>query len=267
MDVLRIGTLLAPSMAPAHKAAAVAVAADLERNGLGSATFVGSVDYRSYQQGWVDVAFVCGLAYVALSEAPASPEPIAAPVLSGRRYQDRPIYFSDVVVRSGSPARSFDDLEGSRFAYNEPLSQSGSGVVLAHLAATGRNLGFFSEMIRSGGHANSMAMVVDGSADAAAVDSQLLEFVMREDPEGVAGLEVVDHLGPSTIQPVTIASGVADPVRRSVIESLLTLHSRPPAKLALDRCGVSRFAPVAGTDYDDIRTMAAMARNASLSLD
>ena len=267
MDLLRIGSLLAPSMEPVHRTAAAAIAADLEIAGLGSAEFAGSVDYSDFCSGAVEVAFVCGLAYVALADFPAAPEPVAAPVLSGPRYMGRPIYFSDVVVKSGSSLGSFDELAGSRFAYNERLSQSGAGVVLGHLARTGRDLTFFSEVIRSGGHANSIALVLDGQADAAAIDSQLLEFAMREDRAQVAGLEVIDQLGPSTIQPVTVAAALPQTIRQSVVDSLLSLGRHPAASAAMVRCGVGHFTPITPADYNDIRTMAAAAQKAGLSVD
>jgi len=38
--------------------------------------------------------------------------PIAAPVLMGERYHDRPLYFSDVIVDRDSRFRSFLDLRG-----------------------------------------------------------------------------------------------------------------------------------------------------------
>src|SRR5262245_17332871 len=53
----------------------------------------------------MDLAFVCGLAYVERGEANEL-EPLAAPVLRGRRYGGRPVYYSDVIVRKGSGLRS-----------------------------------------------------------------------------------------------------------------------------------------------------------------
>ena len=55
---------------------------------------------------------VCGLQYV---RAEHTLDLLVAPVMRGRRYSARPIYFSDVVVRRDLAANSFDALKGSRF--------------------------------------------------------------------------------------------------------------------------------------------------------
>src|SRR5262245_10031900 len=63
---------------------------------------------ESYEQlaAEADVAFVCGLAYVNhATQSGAAVEPLAAPVLRGRRYGGWPVYFSSVVVRRDSPFR------------------------------------------------------------------------------------------------------------------------------------------------------------------
>src|SRR5688500_754053 len=66
---------------------------------------------------------VCGLDYVrkASTSRPAL-ELLGAPVPRGRRYGGRSVYYSDVVVRHDSPYRTFADLRGASWAYNEPGS-------------------------------------------------------------------------------------------------------------------------------------------------
>ena len=73
-----------------------------------------------FQTGQADIGFVCGLEYVRLSaKDDKSVELLAAPVLYNERYQQRPIYYSDVIVRRESPYASFNDLGGCTWAYNE----------------------------------------------------------------------------------------------------------------------------------------------------
>jgi ABC-type phosphate/phosphonate transport system substrate-binding protein len=52
-------------------------------------------------------------------------ELLAAPVMAGTRYAGRPVYFSDIVVHRDSAARSFADLRGARWAYNEHRESAG----------------------------------------------------------------------------------------------------------------------------------------------
>src|SRR5689334_19349568 len=77
-------------------------------------------------RGEAQVGFICGLPYALKVDRPHPlVELLAAPVMRGVRYQDRPVYFSDVVVRNDSAFRYFADLRGACWAYNEPGSQSG----------------------------------------------------------------------------------------------------------------------------------------------
>src|SRR5438128_12478603 len=68
--------------------------------------------------------------------------PLAAHVLDEARYQDRPVYFSDVIVGRDSPLRSFDELRGHSWAYNEAGSFSGCLLVRHHLLQMGETESF-----------------------------------------------------------------------------------------------------------------------------
>ena len=178
MDRLRFGTYLAPNILPVYRA----VTEEVGRR-LGIATeLVVETDYESCARDENDVCFVCSLPYVEFERRGISPAvPIAAPVLVGDRYGDRPIYFSDVIVHRDSPFKRFLDLRGRSWAYNEPLSHSGYGVVRYHLVELGETRGFFGEVVDAGFHEESIRMVADRRVDASAIDSQVLEVAMRDD--------------------------------------------------------------------------------------
>ena len=86
---------------------------------------------RMLVAGQAHLGWICGLPYVRLAGVL---EPLAAPVMAAPRYQNRPVYFSDVVVRREDPFRRLEDLRGAAWAYNEPNSHSGYGVVRCELA-------------------------------------------------------------------------------------------------------------------------------------
>ena len=61
------------------------------------------------------VAFICGWAYAQRHDRPErSVDLLCAPVMAAPRYEDRPIYFTDVVVRHDHPGQSFADLREQR---------------------------------------------------------------------------------------------------------------------------------------------------------
>jgi phosphonate transport system substrate-binding protein len=247
---LRFVTFLAPHLFDFYAFVAHRVAS---RVGCRSEITVGT-SYDELPQA--DVAFVCGLPYVETTLGGASPvEPVAAPVLRGRRYGGRPIYFSDVIVRRGSGLRSFDQLRGSTWAYNEPHSQSGYGITRDYLVNQGETGGFFGKVIEAGWHERAADMVRTGEADAAAIDSHVLETMTDARPRLRRELAVIHTLGPSTIQPVVAARRLPAEVRRDVRAALVALADDPAAARPFAAARVERFVPVRDADYDDIRAM------------
>jgi phosphonate transport system substrate-binding protein len=211
-----------------------------------------------YEQlrGDCDVAFVCGLPYVESTNWPERPvEPLAAPVLRGDRYQNRPIYFSDIIVRRGSGFRCFADLRGCTWAYNEPHSQSGYGITRYHLARRGETYNYFGKVIEAGFHERALEMVCSGAADAAAIDAHVLAVALRDRQQLFRRLRIIDTLGPSTIQPVVAARRLPAQVKMTLRDCLLELEHDPQAQPFLDRALVRRFVPVTDSSYDDIRYM------------
>ena len=209
LDRLRFGTFLAPNIMPVYEAVTEEVG---RRLGIETELFV-ETDYEACARDENEVCFVCSLPYVDYERRGISPAvPVAAPVLEGERYGGRPVYFSDVIVHGDSPFRSFLDLRGHSWAYNEPLSHSGYGITRYHLLEVGETSGFFSEVIEAGFHETSMRLVAAGEVDASAIDSQVLAVALRDDPSLARSLRVIDALGPSTIQPVAVSRRV--PVRQ-----------------------------------------------------
>ncbi len=113
-----------------------------------------------------------------------------------------------MIVHRDSPFRSFLDLRGRSWAYNEPLSHSGYGITRYHLVELGETHGFFGEVVEAGFHETSMRLVAAGEVDASAIDSQVLAVALRDDPSLARSLRIVDALGPSTIQPVAVSKRV-----------------------------------------------------------
>jgi len=205
-----------------------------------------------------DLAFICGLPYVLYTESrivPSALEALVAPVLQGERFQDRPIYFSDVIVHRDSPFQSFADLRGATWAYNEPLSQSGYGITRHHLLKLGETNGFFGAVIEAGFHEESIRMVINRAVDASAIDAQVLAVELREHPQLADQLRVIESLGPSTIQPLAAASHLPQSLKQDIRSILAEIHRDPAGRAQLDHGFIDRFVPMIDSDYDDIRGM------------
>jgi ABC-type phosphate/phosphonate transport system substrate-binding protein len=100
--------------------------------------------------------------------------------------------------------------------------------------------------------------------DASAVDSKVLAIALRDHPELAAGLRVIDSLGPSTIQPVAVASWLPETLKADLRAVLLEMAEDPAARRHLARGLVERFVPVSDASYDDLRQMRAACAAADL---
>jgi phosphonate transport system substrate-binding protein len=261
---LRFVTYLAPNMLPVYRF----IAATLGRQ-LHYPTELTTGQYATFAElhsGTADVAFICSRPYIHLRRHhPPLVEPLAAPVLQGDRYQNRPIYFSDVIVRHDSPFHHFSDLRGRSWAYNDPHSHSGYGVTLYHLARLGHTNPFFGRVVEAGYHQRAVQMVATGEIDAAAIDSQVLAIELRDHPELAPQLRIIDTFGPSTIQPIVAAPHLPQTLRAELQSALLTLHHHPAAPAALAHGFITHLAPITDATYDDVRAMMDTADAANLT--
>ncbi len=211
---------------------------------------------EEFANGQVDVGFLCGLQYVRISCLPNCPvEFLAAPVLVGERYQGHPIYFSDLVVHQDSPYQTFEDIAGCRLAYNEQVSHSGWNIVCYSLLVQGKTSAYFRETLSTGSHLHSLQAVADGKADAAAIDSHLLDVLLHRDAAVTRHLRVLAMLGPSAIPPVVVSKGIAPDLKQKMQIALTTLHTDSHSREKLQAGLIKRFVPVEDENYQNIRQM------------
>jgi ABC-type phosphate/phosphonate transport system substrate-binding protein len=216
---------------------------------------------RMLDNGQVQMGFICGLQYVRKVDGGSRTlDLLAAPVMQSGRYLGKPIYFSDVVVRCNSPFRSLADLRGCSWACNEPTSHSGCNLIRYHLATLGEGGDFFRVIVESGSHQNSLTLLLDGSIDATAIDSTVLESELRLRPEVRQNIRIIDVLGPSPSPPGVISVKVRPQVRWAIQQSLLMMHREPWGRAILAGVSLARFERVSDSDYDPIRLMDEKAR-------
>jgi phosphonate transport system substrate-binding protein len=196
----------------------------------------------------VEMVIVCGLPFIRYhNQHPGQFRAIAAPVMKAPRYQQQPIYFSDIVVRKDSPFRSFADLAGSTFCYNEPGSNSGYQVMRQGLMEAGYPPDFFGNVVQSGFHQRSLRWIVDGKADCSAIDSTVLEQEFRDFPELAQHLRIVGTLGPTPMPPIIVAERLGAEQIATVQSALL--HPDSDVRVAMDKANIHSFAAVSTEDY------------------
>jgi phosphonate transport system substrate-binding protein len=254
--MLRLASFLADSARPIYER----IARYLDGHLDGPVELLAGVPWeerhRRLDAGDIDVAFICGLPYSQKRDRPDRPvELLCAPVMAAPRYGGQPIYFTDVIVRGDDPARTFADLRGRGWAYNDAGSHSGYNVVRHHLLALGETGGYFGRVVASGSHQTSMQMVRDHEIDASGIDSTVLELELARHPALGGALRTIATIGPSPIPPVVVARGLAPALKARLRALFLGMAADPAGRAVLADGRMTGFVPVRDADYDPIRAM------------
>jgi phosphonate transport system substrate-binding protein len=254
MAELRVITYLAPSL-PIELYELLC--RYLERR-LGVSTSLVSEPARSgpppadnpFSRGEVDVGFMCAPCFLGLAEMRPSPVELlgAAPVYDDPRCGGRPVYFSDVVVRRASGLRSFADLRGKRWGFNDALSLSGYHALFRHLAALGLERSFLGEACAVGSHLRALDAVAGGEIAFAAIDSCTLAAERARRPKLIQRLHVVESIGPHPVQPVVVRAALPGALKNDLAAALLATSEDPIAE-PLRAFQILRFVPVTARDY------------------
>jgi phosphonate transport system substrate-binding protein len=226
---LRAATYLAPCNRPLYEFVAEA---------CGASELIDGRDWRELDSGRIDIAFVCSPPVIWLGGAVQA---VAAPILTDPRFGGKPLYCSEVIVSRDSPFQSLDDLRGARWAINEPSSWSGYWVTLHRIGSWD----FFGEVVEAGFHERALQMVASGEIDGAAIDSHVLGVALRNAPQLVDLIRVVETLGPSPSQPVVVKSDLDSALKEQIRSRLLELRDPLMTEFL-----VEGFAPA--PDYSEI---------------
>ncbi len=222
-------------------------------------------------KGVIQVGFVCGLPYVE-KVAQGKYELIAIPVMSmkkgafsdARGYDDVPgKYYSYTIVRKDSPLKTWADLKGKSYAFSDVGSNSGYNLPRAKLISIGaRDWSYFSKVVVSGSHEESIRLVASGVVDASSVDSLVLDYDRMVNDAAALNVRIIEHLGPAGIPPVVISKKADPSLKQAMMDVLLAMHKDPEGKKILDKAMVTRFDPPVDRNYDDVRAYAKAAKEA-----
>lgn len=207
-------------------------------------------DLESIAKYNIDFAFTCGISYVNYFP---NLVPLAAPVRLEERYQNKPIYFADIIVKSDSSIQTQEDLHSKVFVINEQVSLSGHLMPQHHFLPKGGLNKVFREVLESKSHANSINFVADGKADAAAIDSVVLDMEFKQKPERKHQIRIIESTAPCTMPPFVACASVPKSTQARVANAITQLHAQHAALLREN--GFSQFAAVSDKDYDTVRVV------------
>jgi phosphonate transport system substrate-binding protein len=199
----------------------------------------------------VDLAFVCSSAYVAGHDA------FDMQLLVAPRVHDETVYYSVLIVSADIPATSMDELRGAVFAFTDPMSNSGRlyPTYLVHeLGETPSS--FFDQTFFTYSHDDAIRAVTDGLADAAAVDSLVLDFTMARNPEIAEMIRVIHRSPPFGIPPIVVSAEIGSQLRAELLRTFLEMAEDPQGRLVLDELDIDEFTIIDGSAYRSVRELA-----------
>jgi phosphonate transport system substrate-binding protein len=216
--------------------------------------FVDREDYAEIndllRKGDIDAAFVCSGPYVD-GHKDFGLELLVAPEAYGK-----PEYYSYIIVAKESPVRDFEGLRGKRFAFTDPLSNSGKLVPSFMLAKMGETPEtFFQSYIFTKTHDKAVKAVAQGIADGAAVDSLVWEYLNRTDPEFTSRTRIIRKSSPYAIPPVVVRHGLDPGLKESLEKIFLNADKDEQGRELLKKMMIDKFVIIDDRAYDSIREM------------
>jgi len=204
------------------------------------------------KSGRIDLAFVCSGPYVD-GHREFGMELLAAPQAYGET-----VYYSYFIVHKDSHIKSFKELRGKRFAFTDPLSNTGKLVPDYMLARMGETPDtFFGKYIFTYAHDKSIKAVAQGVVDGAAVDSLIWEYLNRTHPEYTSKTRTILKSPPYGIPPVAVRKGLAPELKKSLRQIFLNAHRDNKAIPVLRGMRIDKFVLIDDSAYGSIREMKA----------
>jgi phosphonate transport system substrate-binding protein len=200
---------------------------------------------RALEQKTVDMALVCTGTYLHCRED-RSVELLAAP-----RFADGATYHCVVIANRRISARGIEDLRGREVVLTDPESYTGRWCLESALVSRGLSTGtFFGRVMYSGSHDRSILAVAAGAADAAPVDSLILQPLLKKDAGLKERLRILwesEAYGPP---PIVVPVGLDPALKSALRKVVLTLHESEDGARALKAIGIERFQVAREEDYD-----------------
>ena len=198
----------------------------------------------------LDAAFVCTGAYIDGHEK-FGMELLVAPVVNGEPY-----YYSYIIVPDDSDANSLEDLRGKKFAFTDPLSNTGKlspTYMLALINETPDS--FFSGYIFTHSHDSSIEAVAKRLVDGASVDSLIWDYSNNKNPEYTSKTKIIVKSQPYGIPPVVVHPDTNPEIKIELQNILLTMHNDPRGADILMKVGIEKFILTNETAYDSVCEM------------
>jgi len=202
------------------------------------------------KKGEIDLAFICSGPYVAGREKFGF-EPLALPEVHGSHF-----YRSYLIVNKESPIHRLEELKGRTFAFTDPDSNTGRLVPTYWLAEMHEQPEtFFSHIVYTYSHDNSIMAVARNLVDGAAVDGLIWEFYQQKNPTFTSKTRIIKKSEPFGIPPLVASKDLSSESKGRIRQVLFSMHQDPEGKKILAELMIDRFIAPQEEWYDNLRKM------------
>lgn len=200
--------------------------------------------------GELEMAFVCSGAYIDGHDQ-FGMELLVAPVVYGES-----VYYGYIIVPQTSSAQTLEDLRGKRFAFTDPMSNTGKLSPTYMLAQMNESVdSFFSESFFTYSHDQSIGMVAHALVDGAAVDGLIWEYMNSTIPALTSQTKIIRKSEPFGIPPVVVPSSLDSKLKERLKDLFLSMHLGQEGKELLAKLHIDKFVVPEDAQYDSIRKM------------
>ncbi|WP_336980642.1 phosphate/phosphite/phosphonate ABC transporter substrate-binding protein [Altererythrobacter fulvus] len=175
--------------------------------------------------GNADIAFVGPVTYLQAKERDCA-QLLAVGVKDGQS-----IYYSGIFARKDSPLRTIADLKGRSAAFGDVNSTSSFAYPLAMMIEAGVDpVKDLSALRLTGSHANSLAALIEGRVDAAALSFDSYDKAVREGVPGATDVKVIARSEPIPYPPLVVNSRLPEATKAKLRDAFEGVAKAPGIK-------------------------------------
>jgi ABC-type phosphate/phosphonate transport system substrate-binding protein len=166
-----------------------------------------------------------------------------------------PAYASVILARRDHPGNDLADFRGGVAVYSRTYSHAGHNAFRGMIAPLANGKPFFSRVIGSGSHLDSIATLATGKGDLATVDCVIHAFVSRWRPAALAGTRVLGFTAPAPAPPYVAPISASDSRIARLRQALDAAVRDPDLSAARDDLFIAGFSHLEFPDYSVIASV------------
>ncbi len=154
------------------------------------------------------------------------------------------------IVRAADKAPDLAAMRGCTFGCNSINSNTGMNLPRLSLARIAAGTQFFSRIVWTGAHLQSLRLLAAGEIDLCSVDCVTWAFVVQHLPEWAGELRVLEWTEPSPCLPFVTAIATPHAQIKALRSALHEVFAATAAQPALAALRLRGLAPLTDSDYD-----------------